>query len=178
MEQPNERDWVRRARTGDRVGFTELVKCYWDRIRRWLFGLTHHAHLAEDLAQETFVKAWVGLAGLEKDEHFRAWLFRIARNLALDSEKRPRVVIDLRAPDEMPGKCEEPLAALVQDETRQRLREECERLPEPYRAAYLLWTQEEMPYAEIAQALAVSEVTARWRVCKARQALLARLQAD
>jgi DNA-directed RNA polymerase specialized sigma24 family protein len=35
-----------------------------------------------------------------------------------------------------------------------------------------------MPYAEIAQALAVSEVTARWRVCKARQALLARLQAD
>lgn len=178
MKSADERDWVRQARDGDRAAFTELVKCYWERIRRWLFGLTHHAQLAEDLAQEAFLKAWVGLSSLEREEHFRAWLFRIARNLVLDAEKRPRVVSGLPFPDALPARDEEPLASLVENETRELLRNECERLPEAYRAAYLLWTQEKMPYAEIAQVLAISEVTARWRVCKARQSLLARLQAE
>ncbi len=45
-------------------------------------------------------------------------------------------------------------------------------LPSKYRAAYLLWTQEELPYEEIAQILGISEETARWRVCKARQGLV------
>jgi len=51
----------------------------------------------------------------------------------------------------------------------------CEKLPDKYRVAYLLWAQERLPFAELAEILGISEVNARWRVCQARQSLLREL---
>ena len=61
---------------------------------------------------------------------------------------------------------------LIEVEAREKLEIALEMLPSKFRAAYLLWTQEELAYAEIAQILGTTEETARWRVCKARQTLL------
>ncbi len=85
VDSEQERDWVDRARAGNREAFASLVDRYWEPVRAWLTGLTGNAHAAEDLAQEAFVKAWVALPGLAAVESFRVWLFRIARNEYLAS---------------------------------------------------------------------------------------------
>ena len=71
---------VRRAQQGDRAAQAALVEAYWDRLYRWLYQLTRDRHAAEDLAQETFLKALSNLGWFEPGTNFAAWLFRIAHN--------------------------------------------------------------------------------------------------
>src|SRR5262249_40714408 len=77
--------WIEQARAGDRAAFTALVDVYWGRIFRWLRGMTRCSHLAEDLTQDVFLKAWTALASFEPGTSFRAWLFRIAANRFVDT---------------------------------------------------------------------------------------------
>jgi RNA polymerase sigma-70 factor (ECF subfamily) len=175
-EHPEESGWVRRARAGDRAAFAALVDRYWERLRRWLFALTGNEHLAEDLAQEAFTRAWVALPGLAAEVRFQPWLFRIARNCLIDGRRGPRGVEPRRLPEQIQGRSEGPLGELLERESLQALREALAKMPEPFRAAYLLWTQEDLPYGEIAAVLAVSEETARWRVFKARRFLVNELR--
>src|SRR5262249_484500 len=71
---------VRAAQEGDRRAFAALVERYWDRLYRWLYHLTHDCHAAEDLTQETFLKAFAALDSFRAGTNFRAWLFRIGHN--------------------------------------------------------------------------------------------------
>jgi RNA polymerase sigma-70 factor (ECF subfamily) len=52
-----EAEWIRDAQGGDRSAFARLVDAYWDRLYRWLYHLTRDRHAAEDLTQETFLRA-------------------------------------------------------------------------------------------------------------------------
>ena len=61
---------IRRSRQGDRRAFAALVELYWDRLYRWLCRLSHDCHLAEDLAQETLVKAFTALPSFEEGTRF------------------------------------------------------------------------------------------------------------
>ena len=176
MNHPDEDEWVRKAQAGDQGAFALLVEHYWDRLRRWLFCLTRKQHLAEDITQEALARAWVGLRGLQAEETFRVWLFRIARNCLLDSRRGPRGNEPLPLANEVGSKQDEPLDELLDREAHTLIQEALARLPDANRTAYLLWTQEDMPYHEIANVLGVSEKTARWRVYKARQALVKELQ--
>lgn len=171
MNQPDEAEWVCGAKAGDPEAFALLVDRYWERLRRWLFGLTGKEHAAEDITQEAFVKAWTSLPRLKADETFRVWLFRIARNCLLDSKRGPRGAEVRQLPVDLSDKDAGPLGELLSQESQQKLQTALSKLGTPYRAAYLLWTHEEMPYHQIATVLGISEETARWRVCKARQSL-------
>ena len=71
---------IRAAQKGDRPAFAALVEHYWDRLYRWLYRMTHDRHAAEDLTQETFLKAFAGLNRFQAGTNFAAWLFRIAHN--------------------------------------------------------------------------------------------------
>jgi RNA polymerase sigma factor (sigma-70 family) len=175
-ESTSESDWVRAARGGDRRAYSRLVDAYWDRIRRWLFALVRQAQMAEDLTQEVFLKSWVGLPELKEDHYFRAWLFRIARNLAHDQRKRRSEKTIATNADELPGREAGPLAELLSREEEQAFQAACARLPSTYREAYLLWASERMPFGEVARALGISEVNARWRVCMARRFLVHELK--
>lgn len=176
VQHPEEQLWVRQAQAGDRQAFAALVDRYWVRIHHWLYGLTRNPHLAEDLTQEVFLKAWSGLPGLQEVATFRPWLFCIARNCLTNTRRGPRGSPVHQLPETMssgnPGPAEE---AMVR-EGQALLAAACERLPVLFRAAFLLWTQEDMGYPEIAQSLGLTEETARWRVCKARQFLLKELE--
>jgi RNA polymerase sigma-70 factor (ECF subfamily) len=172
VDHDQELDYVRRARGGDRDAFARLIDIYWDRLRCWLYGLTGQRQAAEDLTQEAFLKAWTALPRLKVDRTFRSWLFRIARNCLLDARRGPRGQPTEPLNPDMQGKEPEPLTHLLQGEAVEKLRAALDRLPLTYRAAYLLWTQEELPYPEIARALHLSQEAARWRVCRARRLLL------
>ncbi len=141
-------------------------------MRAWLAGLTGRLHTAEDLTQETFLKAWTGLPRLATEETFRVWLFRIARNEFLTLARSPRSARTepLReTATAQPGPSEQ----AEEREAAVALRGAIDALSMTYREAYLLWTHEEMPYPEIARVLGVSEEAARWRVCEARRRLAA-----
>jgi RNA polymerase sigma factor (sigma-70 family) len=75
-------------------------------------------------------------------------------------------------PADVSGKQREPLDQLAAREFEVSIGEACRRLPEVVRSAFLLWVQEEMPYEEIALTLDITEVTARWRVYRARRLLM------
>jgi RNA polymerase sigma-70 factor (ECF subfamily) len=163
---------LRQAQAGDRQAFAALVQCHWGGVYRWLHGLTRSSHLAEDLTQDTFLRAWVALPTLREGARLRPWLFRIARNCFLDSHKGRGSVVVQTLPDSVTAHEPGPLAAVLAQECQTLLQEACDRLPVHLRAPLLLWTHEELSYAEIAEVLGVTEETARWRVCKARKQLL------
>ncbi len=165
---------IHSAQKGDRQAFAVLVERYWDRLYRWLYHLTHNRHGAEDLAQETLLKAFAGLSRFRTESNFQAWLFRIAYNNFVNQWRcadraRQAFPLHIRAPEDGP------LEQLLSKEALQLLARAVGRLPSDYRAAFLLRVEEELSFHEIAEVLGIKEETARWRVFKARQKLMALL---
>lgn len=162
------------AQQGDRPAFARLVEHYWDRLYRWLYHLTRDRHTAEDLVQESFLKAFAGLKRFQAGTNFSAWLFRIAHNNYANqcrASSRSREALPEDVPDSQPG----PLDRAVSAEALQSLGRAIHRLPADFRSALLLRVEEGLSFRQIAEVLDLTEETARWRVFKARQKLLSML---
>jgi RNA polymerase sigma-70 factor (ECF subfamily) len=171
VQDEDDKKWIVLAQTGDRNAFAELAKRYWGQIFRWLVGREGCAHAAEDLTQEVFVKAWQGLPSFHEG-NFRAWLFRIARNNLIDRLRGKHATPAETLPFGLSSNDPEPVDNVIAQELRISVVEACRKLPELLRSAFLLSVEEKMSYAEIALILEITEVTARWRVYKARRLLL------
>jgi RNA polymerase sigma-70 factor (ECF subfamily) len=164
---------IQGAQRGDRQAFASLVERYWDRLFRWLFHLTRDRHAAEDLTQETFLKALAHLSKFRAGTNFRAWLFRIAHNAFINQARAGRQRQPL--PEDVPATEDGPLEQAQQREGLQLLAQAVGRLPAEFRAAFLLRVEEGLSFRQIAEVLGLTEETARWRVFKARQKLLGAL---
>jgi RNA polymerase sigma-70 factor (ECF subfamily) len=175
VDEPEEQQRIAQAQAGDRQAFAALVHAYWPRIYRWLCGLTGNGHLAEDLTQDVFLKAWAAL-GSFTGTGFRAWLFRIASNALIDSRRGPRSAKSLPLPDALPDREPGPVATALLRESQTQVQDACDRLAEKFRGPFLLRTQEKLSFEEIAQVFGITEETVRWRVFKARQLLLNELK--
>jgi RNA polymerase sigma-70 factor (ECF subfamily) len=171
MAAPDEATLVRRAQTGDREAQAVLVERYWDRVHRWLYHLCRDAHQADDLTQETFLRALAHLKRFEPGTCLPAWLFRIGHNL-MTSQLRKAHRGDKPLPDDLLDHTEGPQDQAETRELTRRLEGAIERLPVDFRGALLLRVQEGLSFREIADVLNLTEETARWRVFKARQKLL------
>ena len=176
MEERQERRLIDDARAGDRTAFASLVDHYWGRLFRWLLRLTHHREVSEDLTQEALLRAWRGLDSFRPGTSFRAWLFGIARHALIDSRRGPRGQEPEPLPEQIGGRDPGPVQNALARESDDVLRRACDRLPEHYRSAFLLWSQEQLSFAEVGQVLDLPEATARWRVFKARLLLLSNLE--
>jgi RNA polymerase sigma-70 factor (ECF subfamily) len=82
---------VRAARNGDREAFMQLVRVHQAGVRAFAHGLVGDRGLAEDIAQEAFLRAWRGLGAFRGDAAFATWLYAIARRAAVDEIRRPAV---------------------------------------------------------------------------------------
>ncbi len=165
---------IRAAQDGDRPAFAGLVEHYWDRLYRWLYRLSHDRHTAEDLTQETFIKAFAGLHRFRAGTNFAAWLFRIAHNNFANGRRakvRPREPL----PDNLASRDGDPLEQAQSREALRDLARAVGRVPEEFRSALLLRVEQGLSFREIAEVLDLTEETARWRVFKARQKLLSLL---
>jgi RNA polymerase sigma-70 factor (ECF subfamily) len=173
-------DWLRAeevalleaAQKGDRPAFATLVERYWDRLYRWLYHLSHDRHAAEDLAQETFLKAFAGLATFQVGTNFQAWLFRIGYNNFVNEKRRGAGRVRQPFPEHVAAGGAGPDEQAMNRETLQVLARTVGRLPNEYRSAFLLRVEEGLSFREIADVLGTTEETARWRVFKVRQKLL------
>jgi RNA polymerase sigma-70 factor (ECF subfamily) len=166
-----EHDLVRAAQAGDRPAFAVLVERYWERLYRWLYHLTRDRHAAEDLAQESFLKAYSRLDKFRAGTNFGAWLFRIGHNNWANQHRgsaRRREPL----PDDLPSAEPCPAEQAASREEVQALARAVARLPAEFRAALLLRAEGGLSFREIADVLDLTEETARWRVFKARQKLM------
>jgi RNA polymerase sigma-70 factor (ECF subfamily) len=168
--------WISRAQAGDQAAYGQLVQQY----QRLIVSVAYRQGLnlaeAEDVAQETFVKAWLALPRYHQAAGtWRAWLCRIAINLAIDTHRRHRPQLDLdeALPDRHAGPAEEAEAAINAKLVRQALAQ----LPPASRAALVLSEYEGLSYAEIAAALDIPLGTVMSRLhyarCRLRELLLA-----
>src|SRR5512143_3492524 len=90
MDPGEEAALVQSAQNGDQAAFAEIVRCYQRAIHRVAYGLTRNASDADDLAQETFVRAWQAIGRFRLGEPLYPWLSRIAVNLAFSLHRHRR----------------------------------------------------------------------------------------
>ena len=170
----NDHECITRAQRGDSVAFSELVARYQDRIYRFLVRLTRSQDDALELTQETFLRAYQGLARWRPDAGFATWLFQIARNLAFDLLRRNKrvefVALEEDADAIDPGPA--PDAACDTAQRYRMLEAALARLPVEHREILLLREIEEMSYEDIAAVLNLNLGTVKSRIARARAALL------
>lgn len=166
----DDRDLIAGAQRGDRQAFGELVCRHQEGLVGMLYRLYGDPRLAEDAAQEAFVRVWQNLNKYDPQYAFRSWLYRIAANLALDAlrRERPSVEIDsLEIRDEQPSP--EQTA-----ETRQRaaqVRRALAGLSLPLRLVLVLREYQGLSYQEISVALDIPIGTVMSRLNTARTQL-------
>jgi RNA polymerase sigma-70 factor (ECF subfamily) len=155
--------------------FAEVVRDHWLPVFRLLAHLAGDDHDAEELTQETFLRAWQGWGKVRPDTRPRAWLFRIARNAYLDLYRRRQTVRFQSLGDDRPAAGTDPSRGPEVGEQAAAVRAALRELPEAARLVFLLRVEGELSFAEIAAELGTSEEAARWHMHQARTKLLARL---
>lgn len=155
--------------------FGELVRRHQDFVFGAALRVVRDRLLAEDLAQEAFLRAYRGRHRFRGDAAVRTWLYRIATNLALNAVTRRREFPTEELPDApVPWG---PAAAAEAANLREHLRTAIENLPESLRGPLVLREYHEMSYEEIAQATGLPLNTVRTRILRARRALRADMEA-
>ena len=165
------------ARAGDTGAFEALVLRYQARIVNYASALVHDAGIAEDVAQETFVRAWRGLGRFRGESAFKTWLYRIATNVArthLDRRGRQGRIADRSLDDEdealqagdVPSAAPDAETSLV---TREAIDGALAELPEELRTALVLRDVEGLDYKEIAGVTGAPMGTVESRIFRARR---------
>ena len=158
------------AQLGDRQAFSELVCRHQHGITNLVYRMCGDLHLAEDAAQEAFVRIWQNLNHYKPQYAFRSWLYRIATNAALDVLRRERPTADV---DLLPLADQSPTPEQVA-ETDQRaawVRQAVIRLSETLRVVLVLREYEGLSYDEIAAVLDIPIGTVMSRLNSARTQL-------
>lgn len=170
------------ALAGSQSAFELIVRRYQRPIISLIARMTGDRALAEDLAQETFVKAFRTLAAFDTTRRLSSWLFRIAHNTALDALRRSRSggpALPADPAEAADGPAVPPAPDPVERQALGRaLHAALARLRPDYRAAIVLRYEEDLPFEEIGVVLGVPEATARSHVHRARKELARLLTAS
>ncbi len=173
-----------RVKDGDTASFTVLLERHRGPVVRFLYRMVQNRAVAEELAQEVFLRVYKARGSYEPSAKFTTWLFRIAMHLALNNlrDGRPEKLqtslddgsdesLGLQVPDRQPTVEQALLNQARLNEVRQAIHE----LPEKQRAAVLMHKYEEMEYSQIARVLDCSESALKSLLFRAYETLRARL---
>jgi RNA polymerase sigma-70 factor (ECF subfamily) len=177
-----EGDLVTRARNGDLDAYDELVKRYQERIYATIYHMTANHEDANDLAQESFIKAYQALKSFKGGSSFYTWLYRIAVNKTINFLKQRKNKHHYSLNDlDFNTEHNPDLVALISDKTPQRdvgltelqkkLNEALMRLSEPHRMVVVLHDVQGQSHEEIAEVMGCNIGTVRSRLFYARQQL-------
>ena len=156
--------------------FEDLAMPLFDQLYNFAHWLTQNQEEAEDLVQETYVKALKGFGSFQPGTNFRAWMYRILRNSFLTSRTGLRATMtvaldpDVGAP-ELADHSGTPESILIERSNQELLQSAIAELPVNFREILLLCEVEEMSYQEIADTLVVPVGTVMSRLSRARKAL-------
>lgn len=175
-EPDPDRATVERAQRGDESALDELLQRYRDPVFAFVYRLLGHAANTEDVAQETFVRAFqnIGRFHFRRGARFSTWLFQLARNAALDElrrqQRQPRATLEpgaLEPADTAPDAARQ----LIHRELGEAIARAVATLPEDQRTALVLTEYHGLPAAEVARVLDCSARGAEARLFRARQAV-------
>ena len=165
-------DLVTRAsqHEGDRA-FAELLRRHQGKVRGLLLRLAGDRTLADDLAQEVFLRAYRGLAGFEGRARFSTWLYRIAYNVYLNHRTRVRELAALPEGFESGAMAPESSLSANRSDLRRDLDVAIAALPDRYRAVVTLYYLEDVSYPEIADILDLPLGTVKTHLHRAKRIL-------
>jgi RNA polymerase sigma-70 factor (ECF subfamily) len=181
-----ESELVRRARKGDLQAYDDLVKRYQERIYATIYHMTSNHEDANDLAQESFIKAFQALKSFKGGSTFYTWIYRIAVNKTINflKQRKNRTHMSLNDID-FNAEHDTDLIALISDNTPRRaagltelqkkLNEALLKLSEPHRLVVVLHDVQGQSHEEIAEVMNCNIGTVRSRLFYARQQMQAEL---
>ncbi len=166
-------------RRGDRSEFARLVEAYSDTIYRVAVKMLENSQDAEDVLQETFIKAFRSLKNFDGRSRLSTWLYRIATNEALMLLRRGQKITvsideplseedDLAEPRQIVDWCCHPEEELMTAEARQHLDDAIDLLPPSLRVVFVLRDLEGLSTAETGEVLNLSETAVKTRLSRAR----------
>lgn len=173
-----------RVREGDTESFALLLERHRNPVIHFIYRMVQIQPVAEELAQEVFLRVYRSRANYEPTAKFTTWLFRIASHLALNwirdrRNERSQESLDAETPDGMARQVSDRKISAEQSMVRESRFEEIRRaiqsLPEKQRAAVLMHKYEEMEYSQIASVLECSESAVKSLLFRAYETLRARL---
>lgn len=154
MTESPDRDLIVRARRGDRDAFGELVRSTQNAVFNVCYRLLGERREAEDLAQETFIRAWDKLHTFDPQRPFLPWVRRVAANLCLNHlSARGSDLPELNEEHDLAAPGTTPPLLVEQRQQAEKIRAALLRLPPRYRIAIELRHFQELSYEEMAQAL-------------------------
>ena len=177
---------LERARTGDANAFNQLVVLYQDRIFAKVFSLLRNRQDAEEVTQDTFIRAQRGLENFRGTASFSTWLYQIATNLARNRywywwRRKRDMSVSLDCPlnddsdmtfvDLLPDAEMTPSESTVNKEFVDQVALCMEQLKDSHREILVLRNVKNMDYESIAETLALSIGTVKSRIARAREAL-------
>jgi RNA polymerase sigma-70 factor (ECF subfamily) len=168
-----EAELVARARAGDLFAFEEIVKRHQRRVYATAMRIVRRHDLADDVVQETFLRAHLHLDRFDTTRPLGPWICRIAANLAVNHVRSPRAREEAlpEAHGETPAAAPNPLAGVLDAEARRELARALDTLSADQRAVFVLRVFEDLSYKEIAEALEISMGTVMSRLSRARERL-------
>ncbi len=186
MANPTDHELIDQARAGNRDAFGVLVQRHQKRIFRLAVHIVRDTTEAEDVVQETFVRAWQALDRFEGGSQPFTWLYRIAVNLSLNvlRTRKPREQVpnddDPRIDAWLASKSSsgaDPSNAAAQKQVAHALCEGIDRLSDTLRTTLILVCVDGLPHDTAAAVLGCPEGTVAWRVHEARRKLREHMQA-
>ena len=172
-----------RVREGDDTGFGILIEKYRKQIVHFMFRMSRNQAVAEELAQEVFLRVYRSRQTYRAEAKFSTWLYRIATNLGVNHARdtkyeRTAQTVYLDQPDEESGttpdvadKTQSAEQEMVRDERMAAIRKHVMALPERQRTAVLMHKYQEMDYKEIGAVLKLSESATKSLLFRAYQTL-------
>ena len=174
--------YVKESLSGDANAFEWIVRKYQKRIYFAVLKMVMNHDDANDVLQDTFIKAYTKLDTYDTDYPFYPWLYRIAINTALNHQKKKARdrLLSLEVSDdnhhEVLTKPPDQMTEMEGDELATKLKEALGKLPSEQRMVFILRVQEGFSYQEISDYLEISMGTVMSRLSRAREKLRALLQ--
>jgi RNA polymerase sigma-70 factor (ECF subfamily) len=172
---PKDDELVQRAQQDDERAFGELVRRYESKVYSLALRMVRNPEDAEDVLQDTFLRAFRGIKSFQGNSTFSTWIYRIAANSALmrlRKKQLPTVSIEdaneretpISITDWRPG----PVEQLLTRETLRAMEDAIESLPPEFRQVFILRDVEELSNAEVAEILDLSVAAVKSRLHRAR----------
>jgi RNA polymerase sigma-70 factor, ECF subfamily len=187
-EELSDAEVMLQVKAGDEAAFAFLVQKYRRAMINFMYRMSHNAAVAEDLAQEVFLRVYRSRSGYEASAKFTTWLYRIATNLAVNHARdtrheRPDVTLRLDEPDQetgaaldVPDRAPTAEEAMVRRERMAAIRAKVQALPERQRLAVIMHKYQQMDYRQIAEVLKLSESATKSLLFRAYETLREQLK--
>lgn len=168
---------VKKAIAGDKIAFGELYKIFLNKIYRFVYYLVGDEFVAEDITQNTFLKAWNGLSGFSMDRGtFQSYLFTIARNLVIDTQRKKKSYSLEGGYGKDVETGENFIENVWKDETNKKVHQALTDLSEFDRQLVILRFFEEMRFDEIAEIVGKESGTVRVKIHRILEKLKGQLK--